>query len=461
VKALVVLLALLSMISLSLERVSAVSPDDIPTGLPQNDSQKTSPPSDQPAAPTAPQKEQTIAELRQALRALKNQHNGASPQPLLAEAYLEIGLALIETGNLPGAITELREALRLQPDSIPIRAGLGLTLYHMGDVDSAIEEYRVVLRLQPDLAQAHLDLARALMAKHDWAAARAELQSALQLQPDLVEGHYHLGVVRYTMGDLRGAIEAYRQALRLNPDYADAHYNLGLMLKLANRPADAVQELLAAARTGLPKAQYFLGTAYASGHGVERNLAVAIKWWSLAAEQGMTQAGESLAQQRQLALFKTKHSPAETQAAVEAFKSFRTTIAQEFPDLHVNAAEESVGVSLVRQGRSQEAVPVLIREAYALSEPAEAQLETLYEHGTAGQLNIYDARILAYFKTTAAEGLPRSRIVLARIYAKGLGVPQDLTKAGSLLKDNPNEDAQRLLKEISAASPAMPKTVAP
>jgi TPR repeat protein len=40
---------------------------------------------------------------------------------------------------------------------------------------------------------------------------------------------------------------------------------------------------------------------------------------------------------------------------------------------------------------------------------------------------------------------------LALIYAKGLGVPQDLTKAGSLLKGNPNEDAQRLLKEISAA----------
>lgn len=443
-KALVVLLSVLSMTALSLENVSAVSPDD---------TEKTSLPPDQTAAPAPPpsQQGQARAELREAVRALTKQRNGAHPQSHLAETYLEVALALIETDNLPGAIAQLREALRLQPDSIPARSGLGLALYHMGDVDSAIEEYRVVLELQPNLAQAHINLAMALMAKHDWAAARTELQSALRLQPDLVEGHYNLGVLQYTMGNLSGAIEAYRQALRLKPDFADAHYNLGLMLKLANQPADAVQELLAAARAGLPKAQYFLGAAYASGNGVERNLAVAITWWFRAAEQGMSQARESLAQQRQLALLKTKQSPVEARAAVEAFKDFRAQIAKEFPDLNANVAEESVGVSLVRQGRSQEAVPVLIREAYALSEPAQAELETLYENGADGQLKPYDARILTYFKTTATEGLPRPRTVLALIYAKGLGVPQDLTKAGSLLKGNPNEDAQRLLKEISAA----------
>ena len=49
-------------------------------------------------------------------------------------------------------------------------------------------------------------------------------------------------------------------------------------------------------------------------------------------------------------------------------------------------------------------MPVLIREAAALSEPAARQLETLYEQGVTGQLAARDARILDYLQTAAAEG---------------------------------------------------------
>ncbi|HET8580145.1 MAG TPA: tetratricopeptide repeat protein, partial [Nitrospiraceae bacterium] len=306
-------------------------------------------------------------------------------------------------------------------------------------------------RLRPDLEQVHVNLATALMAKREWTAARTELQTALTLQPDSAQAHYSLGVVRYTLGDITGAVEAYRAALRLKPGYVDAHYNLGLMLKLTNQEVEAAQEFLAAARAGLPKAQYFLGNAYASGLGVERNLAVAIKWWNRAAEQGMTQASESLAQLRQVALRKGRQSSDEARTALQAFADYRNGIWQEFPDLSREAAEENVGASLLRQGRVGEAVPVLIREASALSEPAQNLLETLYEQGINGQLMPHDGRILAYFITSAAEGLPRPRIALARIYARGLGIPQDFNKARGLLKGDRHEDAKRLLRELSVA----------
>jgi len=50
----------------------------------------------------------------------------------------------------------------------------------------------------------------------------------------------------------------------------------------------------------------------------------------------------------------------------------------------------------------------------------------------------------------------RARIVLARLYAGGLGVPKDTARAIALLKSTPHEDAQRLLQEISAATDAVP-----
>ncbi len=426
---LVVLLISLGSLSISLQHACALSPGHIPSDRGSPESDKTIA-QDQPDSPrpTQPTAQEDLAR---------------------AEAFHERGRARLASGDLTGAVTELREALRLQPHFIHARVSLGLALYNQGDVDGAIEEYRAALSMEPDLAQARVSLATALMVKHEWAAARAELDEAIRLQPELVQAHDSLGAVRYTMGDIPGAIEAYREALRLKPDYADAHYHLGLMLKLANQETDSATELLAAAQAGLPNAQYFLGTAYRSGHGVERNLTAAITWWFRAAEQGMTQAKEALGQLRQLALLKGKHSPEESRATLEAFKDYRKGTWKEFPQLSPNGPEEGVGSSLFRQGRIQEAVPVLIREAYALSEPSQAQLETLYEQGVEGRLAPYDDRILAYFRTTASEGLPHPRLVLARIYGRGLGVSQDRTKAIALLKGNPDEEAKRLLKELS------------
>jgi len=390
-----------------------------------------------------------LTKQREDIEAAEKNRAAVGGEPVLAETYLDLGKAFIAAGNMPAAVMELREALRLEPYFIEARASLGFALFNMGDVDGAIEEYRTALRVQPDLAEAHLGLATALMAKHEWADARAELQEAVRLQPELTQAHYSLGVLRYTQGDISGAIDSYRQALRLKPNYAEAHYNLGLLMKLINQEAEAAEEFLTAAEAGLPKAQYFLGRAYVSGIGIEKNLAAAVKWWSRAADQGLSQAREAIAQLRRVALVEGKQTE-EGRVILEAFKEYRADIWMEFPDLG-NVSDETAGLSLVRQGRLSEAVPVLIREAFALSEPAQTALQALYERGLEAQLAPYDPRILAYFKTAAAEGLPRSRLIMAKIYAGGLGLPQDLSKAANLLKGNPEEEAQRLLREISAA----------
>jgi hypothetical protein len=64
-----------------------------------------------------------------------------------------------------------------------------------------------------------------------------------------------------------------------------------------------------------------------------------------------------------------------------------------------------VGAALLRQGRVGEAVPVLIREASALSAPAQKLLEALYEQGIEGKLPARDPRIFGCLQDLAAEGL--------------------------------------------------------
>jgi TPR repeat protein len=374
-----------------------------------------------------------------------------------ARVYLELGQSLIARGEMAAAVARLRQALEWEPDLVQARTSLGLALYGMGDLDGAIEELRGALRRRPDLSQARLTLAAVLMARQDWVGARIELEEALRLEPDLPQAHYSLGVVRHALGDLNGAIEAYRRVLATDPRHHDARYNLALTLKLAGRDAEAAGELLAAAQAGMPRAQYFLGTAYVAGLGVERNLALAITWWFRAAEQGVTQAEDALAQLRQTTLGRGQYGAAERHIVERAFQEFRAELWSEYPDL-TRDGDDTVGAALLRRRRVAESVPVLIREASALSEPAHRLLGLLYEQGVDGQLAAHDERILSYFRAAATEGEPRARIELARIYARGLGVPKDLARAFSLLKATPHEDAQRLLRELSAATERGPSS---
>ena len=379
-----------------------------------------------------------------------------SPRAVRAREHLALGRAAMARGDAAMAAASFREALRLQPDLADARENLGLALYEMGDLDGAGEELRALLRQRPDAVRARYVLATALMAKQDWPAARSELEDVLRRQPDQVSALYSLGLVRYALGDLNGAIEAYRQAIARSPEQPDVRYNLALVLKLAHRDAEATPEFVAAARAGHTRAQFFAGIAYARGLGVEPDTARAIAWWSRAADQGSLEAAAALGELRQTALGRTRRTPAERRAIEQAFRDYRTGLWTDYPELTRTGDHDTVGGALLRQGRGADAVPVLISEALAFSEPAQTLLDELYSHGAPAQVAPYDARILGYFKIAADEGQVRARITLAKIYAAGLGVPKDTARAISLLKSTPHADAQRLLQEISIAPEAVP-----
>jgi TPR repeat protein len=376
------------------------------------------------------------------------------PREAQARAQLDLGRRAIAEGEMLAAALRLREALRLQPDMVEAGSSLGLALYGLGDLDGAIEELRGLLGRHPEAVQARLTLATALIAKQDWKGARAELEEVVRQQPETLQALYSLGFVRYALGDLAGAIEAFRLVLAARPDHHDARYNLAVALKLAGRDAEATQEFLTAAQAGHGRAQFFVGTAYAAGSGVEPNLAVAIMWWSRAAAQGVQQADLSLGELRQTALGRGRRGAAERRAAEQAFRDYRAMLWAEFPDLARSGDDDTVGAALLRHGRGREAVSMLISEAASFSEPAQALLEAVYYRGVPGQVPAHDAQALRYFQTAADEGIVRARVSLARFYAAGLGVPQDRARAISLLKATPDGDAQRLLQELLAASPA-------
>jgi tetratricopeptide (TPR) repeat protein len=371
-----------------------------------------------------------------------------SGTPDRAPDPLAQGQAALARGDLAAAVVALREAVSAEPRSADARAALGRALYAAGDLEGAVDELRAAVRQDPESAAARVALAAALGARQEWSPARAELEELIRRHPEQAQAFYGLGLARYAQRDLAGAIEAYRRVLELQPNHQDARYNLALVLKLAQREAEATPEFLAAARAGVGRAQYFAGTAYAGGLGVERNLATAVAWWMRAAEQGIAPAEEALATLRQVALGRGRRPGSDRQAAEQAFREYRASLDAEFPGA-ARTGDEPLGAALLRAGRPDEALGCLLLEAAALDDAAEQQLEALYEQGAPGALAPYDPRILAWLESAAAEGLTRPRIALARVYGRGLGVPRDVPRAVALLRATPTEEARRLLQELT------------
>lgn len=347
-------------------------------------------------------------------------------------------------------LAHLRKALILEPDDDAPRLRVAQLLYQLGDADGAIDEFRTLLRFHPENARGHLGLGTALMAKQDWRTALVELQETVRLDPNLVQAFFSMGTIHYTRGSPLAAMQAYREALRLKPDFAEAHYRLGLVLKVIGKDKEAAQEFEVAALSGIAKAQLFLGNAYKSGQGLEKNQVMAITWWSRAFEQGLPEAAQALTQLRRLAAVKGPTQGKQSKAAAESFQEFCHQLWLDFPDLEREQPDDTVGVTLLKHRRTAEALPVLLREAYALNVAAHMTLVRLYEEGLEG-VPKHGQWILVYLESTAADGLIPSRTSLARIYGKGIGVPQDIAKAKGFIKGLPKDEAKALLDELTIA----------
>src|SRR5256885_2293421 len=200
-------------------------------------------------------------------------------------------------------------------------------------------------------AQVYLDRGQALIARGEMAAAVSALREALRREPDLIQARTSLGLALYGLGDLDAAVEELRATLRRQPDALTARLTLAAALL-------AKQDRAAAARGPQPG----------------------------------------------------RRAAADRATVEQAFRDYRAALWRDFPGLAANG-DDTVGGALLRKGRVREAVPVLIREASALSDPAERLLERLYEQGVEGLLPAHDARILGYFDRAAAEGLDRKSVV--------------------------------------------------
>ncbi|MBN2491410.1 MAG: tetratricopeptide repeat protein [Planctomycetes bacterium] len=186
-------------------------------------------------------------------------------RPRSAAAWTNLGVALTERRDLPGALRAEKEALRLNPQSPAAHQTLGSILVELGrpaEATAAIEE---ALRIQPDHVSSHAALANALRASGRLEDALVSARKALGMDPERADLRYMCGRVLEDLEKLDDAQAAYRKAIELDPYLADAHVHLGLTLKKSGRPDAAVAEYEKALRVDPehPVAHLNLGVIFA------------------------------------------------------------------------------------------------------------------------------------------------------------------------------------------------------
>jgi Flp pilus assembly protein TadD len=143
----------------------------------------------------------------------------------------------------------LRQRMAAEPDNLQVRLDLAKRYEAVGSPELALEHYRLAAARFPDSSEIHLLLAKSLRQAGQLAQAAAALETFLQSHPQKTpECSSWLGIVRDEMRQLPDAERAHRDALALAPGADYLHNNLGYNLLMQGKNDAATAEFQAALR---------------------------------------------------------------------------------------------------------------------------------------------------------------------------------------------------------------------
>ena len=182
-----------------------------------------------------------------------------------------LGIAQIQTGQLPDAVANLQAALAAHPndpdilyylgrasgllskqsidtllaaypDSPRAHQAMGENYFVLRQMPEAEKEYRDALRLRPDLLEVHLELGEVYAGAFQWAKAEEEFRAQAKLQPGNAEAIFRLGSALLEQGKVHEARAELLRANKLMPDMPETLYSLGKAASLEGDAAAAERE---------------------------------------------------------------------------------------------------------------------------------------------------------------------------------------------------------------------------
>ena len=167
-----------------------------------------------------------LLDLEQPAKALEAFKQASDLDPHNPDIYNNLGIAYYGTEEFDQAIAACKRAIALRPDSPQALNTLGSIYFRLGQLDQAITACKQALTLKPDYPDALLSLSNALREHGDFDGAFAASLKGITLRPGDARAHNNLGNLLKDTGQIEKAREAYEYAVSLKPNYALVHLNL-------------------------------------------------------------------------------------------------------------------------------------------------------------------------------------------------------------------------------------------
>jgi tetratricopeptide (TPR) repeat protein len=187
---------------------------------------------------------ESVACLEQALQ--------QAPPPDQAEALqAALGITYGENGAMEKALATLKDLVAAQPDSADAHFHLGLIYARTGDskdAPAAMTEFREALRLDPNMDPARIALGRFLISLQKYSDAAPVVLEYTRHKPQDSQGYYALGQVYQGLNKSDAAVKALERAAALDPTDATIRFDLGMQLAGSGQTNAAIPQLQAAER---------------------------------------------------------------------------------------------------------------------------------------------------------------------------------------------------------------------
>lgn len=146
-----------------------------------------------------------------------------------ALAHYHLGFAEGMMGNRTTELREYQRAATLGLRGWDLFLNMGLALLENGDLDAATDSLRRAVLIGENHSESHFDLALANERRSLLADAEREMLVSLQLNPDQPDARNALGVIYAEEGETNSALLVWRELVRDVPDYEPARKNLRLL----------------------------------------------------------------------------------------------------------------------------------------------------------------------------------------------------------------------------------------
>lgn len=197
-------------------------------------------------------------------------------------AHNNLAIVYYNKGLYDEAISELEEALKIDPNFVLARNNLDIILKKTGRLEEKIERLARVLDKEPYDEHRTLELAETYRKLGRYSQAIIFYRKVLDFNPGSFEAHYGLGITLKFLGKYDDALEEIKRSLeiKISPDVyrtlGEVYFNKGVVdLAIKN-----LQEAIALDSSSA-ESHFLLGFAYGEKGKVEESLAAVKKAISL------------------------------------------------------------------------------------------------------------------------------------------------------------------------------------